>query len=388
MGERAATIAAVAQSSEQRRREILTAHGARGAVVDELLEFNRRRVDQNRPRPSFPLDDEPHIEAWQRYAAEGRDLGVWQVLRPRFAQLGFPVRAGISGDEAYRRATLRGERVGDGAGEGLALERPERIVLDLHPSIAGTVPILTAAVREDFVALVRALTARNEPLDIPESMGACLVSGLNNWDRIHAHRVAWEAADPEHRREGAWAAEFKRLVPHKELYQDRLIILSRGPYSDVDAEDLGLQTDTWIEQSYRIRREHECTHYFTLRAFGALQHNILEELVADFVGVIRGLGGYRSEVALRFLGLEDHPDFRSGGRLANYRGDPPLGDAAFEVLCGVTHAAVLTLERFVRSRAELVTHDESLARVVFALTTLTLEELAAEDAVARIDAMV
>ena len=60
-------------------------------------------------------------------------------------------------------------------------------------------------------------------------MGACIVKGLNNWDRIAAHRAKWERDQPGGATESAWNDEFRRLVPRKELYQDRFIILSRGP---------------------------------------------------------------------------------------------------------------------------------------------------------------
>lgn len=82
--------------------------------------------------------------------------------------------------------------------------------------------------RTDFVALVRALTIRNEPGPVPASMGACIVSGLNNWDRIVEHRRRWEAEGGD-RSETGWREEFRRLVPHKELYQDRFLILGDGP---------------------------------------------------------------------------------------------------------------------------------------------------------------
>ena len=82
--------------------------------------------------------------------------------------------------------------------------------------------------RTDFVALVRALTMRNEPGPVPASMGAYMVSGLNNWDRIVEHRRRWEAEGGD-RSETGWQEEFRRLVPRKELYQDRFLIISDGP---------------------------------------------------------------------------------------------------------------------------------------------------------------
>ena len=161
-------------------------------------------------------------------------------------------------------------------------------------------PVLVAGDRADFETLVQALTSRNEPVPIPPAMGACLVKGLNNWSRVAAYRAEWQAqhagAD-----DAAWSEEFQRLVPRKELYQDRLVILSTGPYSAVPAADVGLPDSVWTESSVRIRQEHELTHLFVHRVFGVMRTHVFDEIVADFVGLARAFGTYRPDLALRFL---------------------------------------------------------------------------------------
>ena len=198
--------------------------------------------------------------------------------------------------------------------------------------------------------------------------------------------MKWESSDPARLAPGAWAAEFKRIVPSKELYQDRFVILSRGAYSNVAADEVGLNEDDWLDTSYRIRREHECTHYFSLRVFSRLQHNVLEEIAADLVGTIHGFGEYRPAAILRFLGLDRFPEFRSGGRLEVYRGDPPVSDAAFSVLSSLAHRAILNLGEVCAAGPDLNGDPAALAALVFAMTPMTLEELAAEDAAVRIRA--
>jgi hypothetical protein len=54
--------------------------------------------------------------------------------------------------------------------------------------MAGRVPVPVAGDRSDFVSLVQAFAERNEPAPVPESMGACIVKGFNNWDRIATFR--------------------------------------------------------------------------------------------------------------------------------------------------------------------------------------------------------
>ena len=185
------------------------------------------------------------MEAWERCALEAAEAGAFAALQRRLVQLRYPIREGISQTEAYRAATLRGSPT-EGMPEvsGLVLTRREELRLILHPSPAGQIPALIPRGRTDFVALVRALSMRNEPGPVPGSMGACMVSGLNNWDRIREYRQRWEAENGD-RSETGWQAEFRRLVPRKVLYQDRFLILSDGPYSNVAATEMGYTEREW-----------------------------------------------------------------------------------------------------------------------------------------------
>ncbi|HEX8906570.1 MAG TPA: hypothetical protein VF771_17095, partial [Longimicrobiaceae bacterium] len=271
--------------------------------------------------------------------------------------------------------TRRGEPPPDGP--GVEMERPEALRIIVHPTPAGRLPVLAAGCRADFVTLVRALARQGEPAPVPDSMGALMVAGFNNWDRVATLRRAWEA---EHGGDG-WRAAWKELIPRRELYQDRFVILSPGPYSGVPAREMGMEEARWNEVSLAIRLEHEAAHYFSRRLFGAMRPHALDEIVADYVGITAAAGRYRPEWALRFLGLEAHPRFRAGGRLANYRG--ALGDGAFAVLCSMAHAAVAALADFDAARR----HRDGAARSgpeLAALFALPLEALAAPDAASRL----
>ena len=201
---------------------------------------------------------------------------------------------------------------------GLVLARPDELRLIVHPSPAGQIPVLIPEGRMDFVALVRALTMRNEPGPVPGSMGACTVSGLNNWDRIVEHRRRWEAEGGD-RSDTGWQEEFRRLVPHKELYQDRFLIVSDGPYSNVSAGEIGLTEQEWQRTSTTIRLEHECTHYFTLRVFGTMHNNLLDELIADYAG-ITAVGPVPGRLVPAFHGARVLPGLPGGRKVAKLPG--------------------------------------------------------------------
>jgi hypothetical protein len=263
-----------------------------------------------------------------------------------------------------------------GAEAGLPLRSPAGLRLALEPSPAGPIPVLSTADRVDFVLLMQALTARNEPRPVPDAVGACLVSGFNNWDRIRQYREEWERG----RTAGeSWDEEFRRIIPHKELYQDRFVLLFEGPYSGVAARDLGLSEAEWRRQSLALRRAHEGTHYLLLRLLGRMRDHPLDELVADWAG-LRACGGYRAAWALRFLGLEALPHDRESGRLGHYCGARGLSAAAFAVVQRLLAAAAANLERLECTWQSSPADAGGEALRIMALAAGTLEELAAPEA--------
>jgi hypothetical protein len=358
----------------------LAALGASAAEVEELLAYGENPFDLETVERgmSLPPPDEPFVEIWAGWAEEGRRRGAFAVLREHLPQLRFPIGKGISATEAYRAATRRGEPV-DGFPEasGLALERPERLELFLHASPAGRIPVLVSRWRPDFVALVRALGRRNEPSPVPGSQGALMISGYNDWARIAGLRRRWEAEGPAERETATWAEEFARVVPRRELYQDRFILLSDGPYSGVPAADLGLGEAEWDEISLRIRLDHECAHYFTRRLLGAMRNNALDELIADYAGLVAAVHRFRADWFLRFL----------RDRLEIYRGDPPLSDGAFRVLGRLLADAAANVERFdatLPGDGSRTLHDRAAALAT--LASFRLEEIAAPGAEERLAA--
>jgi hypothetical protein len=367
--------------TEERRRAVLRARGADAGEADEIVAAcGGPLAAAGATVPSaWPLPDEECVAAWDGYADEAARVGVLEALRERLVQLRFPVEAGVSGTAGYQAATRRGELPPADA-PGLELARPDALRCFVHPTPAGRIGVLVTGARDDFEALVRALTRRNEPAPIPPSMGACMVGGYNNWDRVRALRSAWERENPGANAEG-WGAAFREIVPRKELYQDRFIVLSGGPYSAVAAAEVGLADDEWLARSLTIRLEHECAHYFTRRVLGSMRNSLHDELIADFAGIVSAEGRYRAEWFLRFLGVEDHARHRAGGRLENYRGDPPLSDGAFAVLASLVAAAAARVEAAERAGLLPWGTAEERARTLLTLCALTLEEMAEEGAI-------
>ncbi len=308
------------------------------------------------PCAALPLADEPHVAFYRELPAQGSALVV--RLAEAFPQLSFSPAEGLSQTPEWVQAVRRGEpREGR---KTPSLQAPEALTLHLLPTPAGTLPVLIAGCREDFVRLVQLLAHRGEPVPIPDSMGACLLQGLNNWQRYRALRQQWEE-DPKA------SPSWEQMLQRKELYQDRLVLASRGPYSGVPVPESSHKED----KALVIRLNHEAAHYLTLRVFGKLGHTVLEELVADWYGLQAAYGNYDAELALRFLGLEAFPLIRLSGRLNNYRGTPPITDDAFYFLASACYQAAHFLTNLGSPQ------EQDKAFLLVSLMQLSLEELAA-----------
>lgn len=373
-------------ATEDERRRILADAGARDAEIDELLDYNRNPFDHTLlpPLSELPLADEPFVQAWRGYAEAAAAQGLFRVLCENLVQLRFPIQHGLSESQTYRLVTRQGglpENMDETS--GLRLVAPDELQLDIYPTPAGCIPILTVKNRDDFVALLQALLHRNEPVVVPDSKGACMVAGYNNWGRIRSLQQAWEQERTAGETVATWDAEFQRIIPRKELYQDRFILLSSGPYSGVPASDLGLDTAAWLESSWILRREHEATHYFTRRMFRSMRNNLLDEIMADYMGITAAEGRFRADWFLRFMGLEQAGCPRPSGRLAVYRS--PLSDRSFRLLAELVRRAAENLAAFDRCCVPRPLTSASRTAVLVALAHGTLEAFAAEDGVNRLE---
>jgi hypothetical protein len=352
----------------QLRSRVLSDCGATSAEIEELLRYNENNFDFSLlAETEFPLGDEAFVSDWQLYADEVRAAGSIDALRRNLIQLNFPICAGMSQNPDYLAATTRGLAPSADVA-GVAFEDPSACRIEIHSTPAGRIPLLITPIRADFISLVRALTRRNEPSDIPDSMGACMVAGYNNWTRIRK----------------VLAQNGTLMGADKGLYQDRFIILSKGFYSGVSAAAMDLPEAEWRELSFIIRREHECAHYFTRRVMGSMRNNLLDEVIADYCGIVAAIGRFRSDWFLRFLGLEDYPRYRQGGRLQNYRGKPPLSSGAFLALQKLVKRVAENLEAFSSRFGHPVGHS-SPGSPLLALSAFTLEELADCEAVFRLE---
>jgi hypothetical protein len=359
------------------RADVLAVYGAGRQETEELLRYNENVFDRGQiSSMKFPLADEPFVASWEGYIQEVEREGTIKALEKYLIQLRFPVRAGMSKDSGYIAATTMGAEPPPAAATGLGLLAPEHCSVTLYPTPAGRIPMIVTAVRDDFVLLVWALTRRNEPFPLPDSMGACMIAGYRNWHRI---RMISSSSGPEAPFD-PFSVQLQNRLRDKSAYQDRFIILSNGYYSGVSPAEIGLPDERWRQLSVLIRREHECAHYFTRRVFASMRNNLIDEIIADYCGIVAAQGFFRSDWMLRFLGLEHFPAYRAGARLENYRGTPTLSPAAFQVLQRLVKQVAENLEVADREIFSRNGRGEPLSAIL-PLSLFTLEELASVRAV-------
>lgn len=370
----------MATSLEERtldaRRQQLLELGATEGDLEALLALHRPRRHWCELELPLSVTSAPpaHVEDWAGYADRAARDGAGALLVGCFPQLGFPVRAGM-GQEAEYRAALQGRRPEPPRAAGFH----GSVRIGCHPTPAGPLPYVRFAERADFVRAVRCLIHRNEPVAVPNSMGAALIANARNWDRIDRLKQRFlrgELAVPE----GSFRACLQRLARERsELICDTIVLLSEGPYSSLDAGDAGVSEADWASLSRAIRIEHESGHYLTHRWLGFLSERPLDELALDSAACRRASGRGRPEWVRRFLGVEQQHAVRSGARLVNYCG-PELSAGALAVEARLVRTAIENWE-ITRAALESSGVDRPLARAVLASAITTPEELATQGGV-------
>ena len=180
-------------------------------------------------------------------------------------------------------------------------EDPEHIHLEIYPSAAGEIPIITLGDDRDFEKFVTNLVYKGERPDGISRMGASFIYGE----------------------------------------KQRFIVLSEKPYSNVPAQWMGLEEGVWREKSMILRREHECTHYYTRRHYGGAQNHLHDELMADFFGLHAAFDRYEARWFKHFMGVD-----RSGEGTPSGEGRLPLYTA------GLSQNVMRAVEEVTRTCAD------------------------------------
>ena len=324
-----------------------------------LKEYLSNKFDSG-SKPYFStFSEESDIQFWDEHSKKSNRKNTFDLLKRCYPQLNFPIETGIEKTELYKDFVLRGKTDFTNLTSCLKITDFEGIKLEVNESIGGKIPTLTISNQEDFVKIIQSLLHKNNPVEIPSSMGAALINGINNWERLNNIKNNWLANNPS----GNWYTEFSNVILNKPLYKDKLIVLSTKPYSNVPASQLGLPEDLWISYSASIRKEHEFTHLYTLKKYGLASNNLHDELIADYIGIIKTIGYYNKDWMLNFMGLEEYPKYRRGARLENYVKENMLSPKDFKQLIRIVKNAIETIEAFDKTLGKLNSFKDQICRI-------------------------
>jgi hypothetical protein len=321
------------------------------------------------------INDDTGIQFWEDLLNASEKKDIFTLLKECYPQLNFLIEKEIDKIELYKNVVLKGKTDTIKLAAYLKLEDAKNISLELHRSIAGRIPVLIVPNKQDFLKILQSLLHKNDTVLIPPSMGAALLTGLNNRKRLNNIKKDWLQNNPL----GDWNTEFSdNIMPNRSLYKDKFIILSTKPYSNVTANQLGLTEDVWAYYSISIRKEHEFTHLYMLKKFGHTANNLHDELIADYIGIIKTIWSYNKVWMLTFMGLENYPHYREGARLEDYAKESKLSEADFKQLIVIVKNAIENIALFDKNLGKLKSIKDQTCRID-ALCEIGLIDLASSN---------
>lgn len=252
-------------------------------------------------------------------------MDVIRRLAEQFPQLYLAPAQGVSKSEYYRNI------VGKGLGATGDLRHFQGSVEDeliMEHTPVGDVMVVYLANRSDFERCYQILGCRCEPVAVAPSIGSFYISGINDWSRIHAHKADYLAQGGQD-----WPQEFSLFTANPDNYKASIILLSEGPYSGMEAMNTAYTEQQWLDISREIRKYHELTHFVYRKHCPGKRNAILEELLADCIGLVFATGEYDPQLAQAFLGIVDGK--YQGGRLAQYVQQEPDAQLV-QLVCNMT----------------------------------------------------
>lgn len=249
---------------------------------------------------------------------------VLRQLAKKYYGLYLPVEKGMSSSEQYKQYVLKGKPAQTEELPGFISSEEDSILSFLTPE--GAVEVISLKNRMDFELFLQKLAYRCEPVSIQKEIGAMMIAGVINWEKINRHKR-------EYLEKGGidWNQEFRRFTSDADNFKDRVLILSNGPYSNYPASKAGYSEEDWNRLSADIRMYHECTHYICRKRWPQRKHKVVDEVVADAVGIFAAFGYYRTELALGVLGVSEKGTY-TGGRLSFYVEEEKLNEVCAVVI--------------------------------------------------------
>lgn len=244
--------------------------------------------------PALPLPLDRRESWWDQWMDQTPVEQRWLKLHDHLPQLWIQPGRDTRRSERYRRLVLQGKPPNPADRDcAPSLADPNGVKMFLARQPWGAVPVLSFDNHEDFKLALRCLAFRCEDVNLPTTVHSQAISGLPHWGLI-------------------------REIDSKCRCQ--MLLLHRAPYSSIPAELVPGQPEaaTWIAQSQQWRLAHELTHLACLRLVGEMRINLFDELLADAIGMLAGLGLFSSELFRQGLGLNKDATLMDNARAKVY----------------------------------------------------------------------
>ena len=195
--------------TESYKHTILRNYTSDSAVIDELIAYTQNKFTEHQKDNRTTIENQPLSSLSDNSLGISKYSSAFEALKTNWVKFHFPIQKGISTHPEYKQATLKGVSVEElTIASGLQLNAPEKLELSTYNSIAGNISLLIVPCDEDFKTIIRALCHQNEPAEIPDSMGAAMIKGVINWNRILSLKEDWRKTNTT----GSWGEYFKNHI--------------------------------------------------------------------------------------------------------------------------------------------------------------------------------
>ena len=258
--------------------------------------------------------------------------GVLGELAVRFPQLYVAPAEGA--EAAHRLASLSGVAPEDASLDHFVTSPDDELRVVETP--AGPIEVLYLPVRSDFETFLQIIGHKSRPDAISRTVGAITYRGLPDWGAIARARQDYLAAGGDD-----WYQEFARLAKQPGAFRCELIVISEGPYSNIDASLTPYDQQEWLQVSREIRLHHECAHVVCRRTMPDDILPVWDEITADVTGLLCATKRYDASLAALFLGVGE--DGFTGGRLSEYLGEEQI--AQIDSVSAEVYRSLLKIEQ-------------------------------------------
>ncbi len=296
----------------------------------DFFEYCQPFIGSGNTWPDLPLPEQATDCWWRQWFDKVPETERFNKLRFVLPQLYIKPHNGARSSDIYKRLVLRGDPITpQDQNMRLYLNDENGLKFSLVDHSCGVLPVLSFNNLEDFVSVLCCLANRCEPFEIKSSVHSHAIGGLIHWGLIK---------------------DIDRSA------RAQLLLLHNAPYSSLPSKLIpGHPSDyEWLDLSHTWRLNHEIAHIYCRQLVGEMRINLLDELLADYIGMRASLGIFSADLFRLGLGLSTEAQLSNDSRACTYISE--LNSTDQKLACKAVIARSIELEALFKS--DLLPHDE------------------------------